>query len=70
MFWLIGLLLMGRLVSAMKLPLVSPIEGFTKADDFLLSTRAVLVNSRFHLYVAPKEGPLALTHLLSLSDST
>jgi hypothetical protein len=69
MLWLLGLLLIHELINAMRLPLVNPIEGFTKCDEFLLNSRASLKDSRFHFYVAPKEGPLAFAHLFSLSES-
>lgn len=62
-------MLTGGLISAMKLPLVKPIGGFEKADEFLLKSRKNLEVSRFHFYAAAKEGPLVLSHLFSISDS-
>lgn len=55
----------------MSLPLVYPIKGFTKADEFLLNTRESLRTSSFHVYVGER-GPevLKIRRLFSLCDST
>ena len=58
-------------LQAMHLPLVYPISGFTKADEFLLTTRAALRDSPFHVYVGDRRQPaMQLRRLFSLSEST